>query len=175
MDTLGQLLVDLKYEDIGTFQEGRLAVKRDNLWGFVGQNGQEIIPPQFQKIAPFSEGLAAVKYQRRWVFITKNGHIQLDDRYRVIGNFKEGKALFMKIIEENKGKENKAWTTADAQLGLAKLYGVAIKRGQSVEYSEAIKVLNGAQETAKQYKLFKDFSREIEKQKAEEEALKGNS
>jgi len=92
MDTLGQLLVDLKYDEIGNFQEGRLAVKRNNLWGYVDEKGHEVIPPKFQKAAPFSEGLAAVKHQRKWVFIDPKGAIQIDNNYRAIGNFQEGKA-----------------------------------------------------------------------------------
>lgn len=92
MDTLGQLLVDLKYDDLGILQEGRLAVRMGTNWGYVTKNGRMVIIPKFQKVASFSEGLAAVKYQRKWVFIDPQGQIQLDNNFKAIGNFKQGKA-----------------------------------------------------------------------------------
>ncbi len=92
MDTLGQLLVDLAYEDIGQFRENRLAVKKGNRWGFVAPNGKEIISPKYQKIGPFSEGLAAVRFQRKWIFIDPAGNTVLADNYRDAGNFVQGLA-----------------------------------------------------------------------------------
>ncbi|MCB0642664.1 MAG: WG repeat-containing protein, partial [Phaeodactylibacter sp.] len=61
IDTSGQLRVNLVYDEIGSFKDGRLSVKRNGLWGFVDRNGLEVIPCRFSGVNNFSEGLAAVK------------------------------------------------------------------------------------------------------------------
>ncbi len=92
VDTLGQLMVDAVYEEIGSFSEGRLAVKRNGLWGFVNAEGLEIIPCRFREVSNFSEGLAAVKIGRQWGFIDKQGDVVIDFKYARAGNFKAGVA-----------------------------------------------------------------------------------
>lgn len=49
IDTLGQLAVSAIYEEIGSFSEGRLAVKRNGMWGFVNPDGLEVIPCRFPR------------------------------------------------------------------------------------------------------------------------------
>ncbi len=90
IDTLGQLAVDAVYDELGFFKEGRLAVKRNGLWGFVNDEGLEVIPCRFREVSDFSEGLAAVKIGRYWGFIDKQGEIVIDFKYVRVGNFKGG-------------------------------------------------------------------------------------
>ena len=90
IDTLGQLTVNVVYEEIGDFSNGRLAVKRNNLWGFVDRNGHEVIPCRFKAIHDFSESYAAVLLGDKWGFIDKNGDTLIDFKYTKVGNFKEG-------------------------------------------------------------------------------------
>ena len=92
IDTLGQLAVDAVYEELGSFSEGRLAVKRNGLWGFVNEDGLEVIPCRFREVANFSEGLAAVKIGRHWGFIDKQGDVLVAIKYTRVGNFKGGLA-----------------------------------------------------------------------------------
>lgn len=92
IDTLGQVAVNLIYDEIGAFREGRLAVKRNGLWGFVDKNGRQVIPCRFRKVNHFSEGLAAVKLRRKWGFINKQGEIVIDYKYLRLGNFNDGLA-----------------------------------------------------------------------------------
>lgn len=90
VDTLGQLTVDAVYEELGSFKEGRLAVKRNGLWGFVNAEGLEVIPCRFREVSNFSEGLAAVKIGKQWGFIDKQGDVAIDFKYNRVGNFKAG-------------------------------------------------------------------------------------
>lgn len=90
VDTLGQLTVDAVYEEIGSFNEGRLAVKRNGLWGYVNAEGLEVIPCRFREVSNFSGGLAAVKIGRQWGFIDKQGDVAIDFKYNRAGNFKAG-------------------------------------------------------------------------------------
>lgn len=92
IDTLGQLAVQASYDEIGSFSEGRLAVKSKGLWGFVDANGLEVIPPRFKTVSDFSEGLAAVKVDRKWGFIDKQGNTEIPFEYNRVGNFKNGLA-----------------------------------------------------------------------------------
>jgi hypothetical protein len=98
IDTLGQLTVNAVYEEIGSFNEGRLAVKRNGLWGFVNSDGLEVIPCRFRDVQNFSMGLAAVKLGSNWGFIDKQGNIEIDFKFKRAGNFKEGLAW---VISDN--------------------------------------------------------------------------
>lgn len=90
IDTLGQLAVNAIYDEIGTVNEGRLAVKRNGLWGFVNHKGIEVIPCRFREVAAFSGGLAAVKLGQYWGYIDKQGEVEIDFKYKRAGNFSEG-------------------------------------------------------------------------------------
>lgn len=92
IDTLGQLMVSADYDELGSFSDGRLAVKRGGLWGFVDRNGFEVIPCRFREVQDFSEGLAAVKLGNYWGFIDKQGENEIDFKYKRVGNFKNNLA-----------------------------------------------------------------------------------
>ena len=92
IDTLGQLAVGVQYDEIGSFAEGRLAVKRRNLWGYVDANGLETVPCRFTQAGPFSEGLAAVRLGSKWGYIDKNGNIELPFQFTKAGPFRNGLA-----------------------------------------------------------------------------------
>ncbi|MCB0597840.1 MAG: WG repeat-containing protein [Lewinellaceae bacterium] len=92
IDTLGQLTVSAVYDEIGSFREGRLAVKRNGLWGFVDRDGLEVIPCRFREVQNFSGGLAAAKLGNGWGFVDKQGDVAVDFLYRRAGNFQNGLA-----------------------------------------------------------------------------------
>jgi ribosomal protein L13 len=90
IDTLGELKVSAVYDEIGTFAEDRLSVRRNGLWGYVNRDGIEVIPCRFKEVRDFNNGLAAVKIGRFWGFIDKDGDVQIDLKYKQVGNFSEG-------------------------------------------------------------------------------------
>ncbi|MEZ5038318.1 MAG: WG repeat-containing protein [Saprospiraceae bacterium] len=92
IDTLGELKVNATYDEIGHFSEGRLAVKRQEMWGFVNVDGIEIIPCRFQEVQNFSDGWAAVKLGNKWGFIDRQGDVVIDFKYRRAGSFQDGLA-----------------------------------------------------------------------------------
>ncbi len=92
IDTLGQLTVNAVYDEIGSFSEGRLAVRRNGMWGYVNRDGLEVIPCRFREVANFSEGLAAVRIGNSWGFIDKQGNVEIAFKYRRTGNFRDGLA-----------------------------------------------------------------------------------
>jgi len=44
-----------QYEEVGMLIEDRVAVKRDEKWGFIDETGQEIIPPIYYEAGDFKE------------------------------------------------------------------------------------------------------------------------
>ena len=92
IDTLGHVTVNLKYDDLGGFSEGRLAVKRNGFWGFVNEAGLEVIPCRFRFVKNFHNNLAAVKLGNKWGAIDKLGNVIIDFQYTRLGNFIDGLA-----------------------------------------------------------------------------------
>lgn len=92
IDTLGQLAVSATYDEIGSFREGRLAVRHNGLWGFVDRNGLEIIPCRFTQVNNFSDGYASVRLGNKWGFIDKQGLVEIEFQYQRAGNFQNGLA-----------------------------------------------------------------------------------
>jgi hypothetical protein len=94
IDTLGQVRVNMVYEEIGSYSEGLLAVRRNGLWGFVDAAGMEVIPCKYRVVSNFSEGLAAVKVGRKWGYINTEGEVIIDFQLTRAGNFRNGLAWF---------------------------------------------------------------------------------
>ena len=92
IDTLGRLTVSAIYDEIGSFREGRLAVKRNGLWGYADRDGLEVIPCRFRDAQAFSEGRAAVKPGRFWGYIDKLGDTGIEFKLARAGSFHEGLA-----------------------------------------------------------------------------------
>ena len=99
IDTLGQVTVNLKYDEIGAFKDDRLAVKKSGLWGFVDPAGREVITCQFRRVNNFMDGVAVVKRGTKWGAIDKHGQVLIDFKYSRLGNFQNGLAL----VHTNKG------------------------------------------------------------------------
>lgn len=103
IDTKGKILVNFgKYQGFSPFYEGRAAVLKDGLWGFIDVKGNEVIKPQYYEYKNFSDGLALVKKITGWYFINNVGKSVIgpirfdyfDNKYdfNEISNFKNGLA-----------------------------------------------------------------------------------
>jgi hypothetical protein len=108
IDTLGELKVSAVYDEIGSFAEDRLSVKRNGVWGYVNRDGIEVIPCRFKEVRNFHDGLAAVKIGRFWGFIDKNGDIEIETKYKHCGDFSEAISWVaeddgVRFIDENGG------------------------------------------------------------------------
>ncbi len=74
IDTTGKEVIRTKYEDTGSFHEGRASFRKRDGWGFIDKHGKEVIEPKFSRVRDFSEGLAAVRENKCWGFIDKSGN-----------------------------------------------------------------------------------------------------
>ena len=61
--------------------DGIIAVKSGNLWGYVDLSGKEVIAPSFQEAKSFSNGLAAVYNGELWGFIDESGKVVIDYQF----------------------------------------------------------------------------------------------
>lgn len=95
----------------GSFQEGMLAVKEGDYWGFMNNKGQWTIFPQFVNPKPpvFSEGLAAAlePTSNQYGFIDKTGRWVIEPVFDEVNDFSEGLASarlgFKWGVLDNKG------------------------------------------------------------------------
>ncbi len=152
IDSSGNLMVRTEYDEIGLFREGRLAVKRNGLWGFVNVDGAEVIPCRFDEVSPFSEGLAAVRLGRYWGFVDKMGEEVIDFQYLKVGDFAEGLALAYDGQKAGYLKADNSWhiepqfdQAFDFFGGVARVvingeYGLINAEGKYIEKPKYIKI-----------------------------------
>lgn len=92
------------YDEIKPFSEGLAAVKRDDKWGFVNMQGEEVIPCIYELVDEFSNGLAGVRTSKgRWGFINKNGSMVIKDKYLDVHPFSDGLAGVFSSYENSWG------------------------------------------------------------------------
>lgn len=64
-------------------EDGCFAVKNDNLWGYINDDGIEIIKPQYADYCSFASNLAAVKKDGKWGFINKSNETIIPFEYDI--------------------------------------------------------------------------------------------
>ena len=75
------------------FQDGLLAVRADDLWGFVDKDREWVAPPTFDHVADgFHDGLAGVQIGSKWGFVDTNGDVVIQPRFDRVWSFSEGPA-----------------------------------------------------------------------------------
>lgn len=84
-----------QYDELAPFSEGRAAVCRDSLWGYINTKGDEVIPCQYSKeygvgAEVFHEGMAQVYKDGKSYYINRKGEIAFEGKG---GRFSEGVAL----------------------------------------------------------------------------------
>lgn len=92
-----------KYDKLAPFSEGRAAVCRGELWGYIDTKGNEVIPCQYSRAEIFHEGLAQVVHGDESFYINRKGKKVFDGEG---GRFSDGLALLSdgRVVDIN-GKE----------------------------------------------------------------------
>jgi len=73
-----------------------LPFSRNELWGYIDEDGKEILKPQFKEISLFSEGLAAVSKNGKYGYISKSGKEVIPFIYEEAESFKNNTAVVNK-------------------------------------------------------------------------------
>ena len=75
-DSLGNILIDPKFEDAGKFSEGMAYVKQNGKYGYIDKTGKMIIEAKYKIAGNFKEGKAFVADEKDNIsFIDKSGNI----------------------------------------------------------------------------------------------------
>lgn len=85
-------ILSARYDDIADFSEGMAIVKKNNLFGAININGQEIIKPSFDMISDFSEGLAVFLKNGKYGFADKQGFVAIAPLFDWVSPFRDGQA-----------------------------------------------------------------------------------
>jgi hypothetical protein len=83
-------ILSAKYDDIAEFSEGLAIVKKNNLYGAINVNGQEIIKPAFDMMSDFSEGFSVFLKNSKYGFLDKQGFVNISAIYDWVSSFKNG-------------------------------------------------------------------------------------
>lgn len=89
IDTLGNIIVNANYDEIGRIGEARIAIRVGQRWGFVDKMGKVIITPKYSEVSNFYSGFAAVEYLGKWGLIDPYDNIVIPFQYDDMGNFSE--------------------------------------------------------------------------------------
>lgn len=81
-----------RYDDIVDFSEGMAIVKKNNLFGAINGNGQEVIKPSYEMMSDYSEGLAVVLKNGKYGFADKQGFVTIAPVYDWVSSFKNGQS-----------------------------------------------------------------------------------
>ncbi len=97
IDGSGQVVIEPRFEMIGSFAEGLSAVRFEGKWGFIDKSGAFVVEPRFEKVTyGFTEGLCAVRLEGKWGFIDKSGAFAVESLFERVRHFSEGLAAVKK-------------------------------------------------------------------------------
>ncbi|MDQ3049084.1 MAG: WG repeat-containing protein [Bacteroidota bacterium] len=82
IDTTGNIVIPLKYNQVENFVDGLAKVRKGQRWGLLDLTGKVVIAPTFDWIHDFENGIAKVKLDGEEYYMNKQGQ-------RVILNGKE--------------------------------------------------------------------------------------
>ena len=129
---------------ISSRQEGLLAVKVNNKWGFIDSTGKFVIKPKFNSADNFNEGLALIKENNKYGFINKTGEYIVKPQYDFASGYSEGLAQVVtgKVTNGKYGFVDKA-----GKLVINPQYHYDIMNGQGVmsnmsKFKEGFVVIN---------------------------------
>ena len=75
INTKGEKITDIVYQEAMDFSEGRAAIKFQDNWGFIDKNGLMAIPPKYELVkTPFKNGEAFVKQNGQFFYINTEGN-----------------------------------------------------------------------------------------------------
>lgn len=96
IDTDGNVVVPLKYQEVFPYQDGLAVVRLGRLYGYVNSLGEEVIKPQYDLAESFSEGYGIVSDGEKMGAINPQGDVVIPLEYDTMGSFTEGAAVVAK-------------------------------------------------------------------------------
>jgi hypothetical protein len=75
-----------------------LPVRKNNLFGYINENGEQMIAPAYEVALPFSEGLAVVSLNNKYGYINKAGKVIIPLKFSEAETFRNGAAI---VVEDS--------------------------------------------------------------------------
>jgi len=93
IDKNGTVVIQLEYDNAGSFSEGLACVRKGDNWGYIDQSGAVVISFTYDYADSFSEGLAVVRNSSyNWGAIDRTGAVVIPFEYNSVLPFSEGLA-----------------------------------------------------------------------------------
>ena len=80
----GSVAVQPRYDWVGTFSDGRAAIRLNGLYGFVDEDGREIVTPQYRVVDDYHFGFAQVDVDGKSGLIDRDGKMVMAPKYGFI-------------------------------------------------------------------------------------------
>lgn len=93
INTLGELVIPIQYDNAFAFSEGMAMVIKDGKRGYVDTLGEEVIPCIYDYGYSFSDGFALIIKDGKCGYINKLGEIVIECKYDWAQGFSDGLAL----------------------------------------------------------------------------------
>jgi uncharacterized cupin superfamily protein len=96
IDSVGNLIVEPKYDEITPFQNGYATVRIGNTWGMLNRKGKEVISCAYSYLGTLKERKIEFKQNEKMGFLNAEGKIVIKPEYDRVSAFSEGKAAVLK-------------------------------------------------------------------------------
>ncbi|MCS7077471.1 MAG: WG repeat-containing protein [Bacteroidia bacterium] len=96
IDSVGNLIVEPKYDEINPFRNGFATVRIGNKWGMINKNGKEVILCTYEQLGVHSERRVEFKKNEKSGFLDLEGRVVIKPEYERVTPFSEGKAAVFK-------------------------------------------------------------------------------
>jgi len=100
IDTLGNIVIPLRYDDADDFKDGVSRVKFNKNYGLINTKGKELTTIKYDYMSEIREGFAMIKSEGKRGFIDKNGKEVIKAGYSNGDSFSEG---YAKVFYGKKG------------------------------------------------------------------------
>ena len=102
-DENGKLIIDYKYDFIGTFDEHGLArVKSGKKYGMIDRTGKIVLPISYDFIDIFRHGVANLTQGKKIGLLSEDGTVLIKPKYTDISHFNSDGLAFAEINPKNK-------------------------------------------------------------------------
>ena len=89
----GEVILPIEYDQVLRFQENRSAIMKNDSWAYINQNGQHVTGFEYSLAWSFNEGFArAISNQGEPIFINKTGQTELVIPFNDVRDFHDGLA-----------------------------------------------------------------------------------
>lgn len=93
IDKTGSIAIQVRFDAVGKFSEGRAAANMDGKWGYIDLSGKTMVEYQYKAAHPYQNGMAKVQsFDGQYHFLNMDGNPIQTFNFIQAGDFNEGLA-----------------------------------------------------------------------------------